>query len=132
MQRGYVMHTTQFFELLKSNHVCLVWNSSKKIFYVNGVFDNNYGRVDGKLIANRFVVGNDLDPINDICVVNDPSQSFRGEISNLNIWNRVLNVNEIGNVYSNGYVPKDNLAVSWEEVLNFNTTTKIKKRDSVV
>jgi len=126
------MHTTHVFELHVSNHVCLVWNSKKVVFYVNGVFDNNYNIVDGKLIANHFVVGNDLDPRNKNCVVNDPLQSFLGDIFNLNIWNRVLNVSEIGNVYNNGYVPNDDLAVSWEDVLNFDTTSKIKKKDFVV
>ena len=85
--------STQFL----SYHICTTWEHSAGAweFYIDGqLFESGDGLSAGHEIGNDgiFILGQDQD---DYGGGFDQDQSFNGEIYNVNMWNRVLNAEEI-------------------------------------
>lgn len=79
------------------HHICTTWENSAGAwnFYIDGqLFDSGDGLSAGHEIGNDgiFILGQDQDDYGDGF---EQDQSFNGEIYNVNMWNRVLNAEEI-------------------------------------
>jgi len=75
-------------------HVCLVWNSTNQIIYVNGVEVKNESSLGGTLNGS----GNDL-------IIGNPGTSLFYNISNFQIWNTTLpatGTDSVETLYNNG------------------------------
>ncbi len=72
-------------------HVCLVWNSTNQIIYVNGIDIKNEASLGGTLNGS----GNNL-------IIGNPGTSLLYDLSNFQIWNTTLLDTEIATLYNNG------------------------------
>lgn len=97
------------------------WKVDEVVLYINDVVDLRHTSDVVKLVANHFVVGADMMQHDNICVITTGYvKSLKGEIADLNIWNRSLTEIEIHNIYASVEFSYDDSFVAWKEILKFH------------
>lgn len=101
-------------------HFCWVWDSNGSWdTYVNGTLRET-GSSDSPSFRGTFpktngyvLLGQDTDPVDSVDVINDPGQTFLGEITELYLYQQKLPAEEVKAAF-NHTAPRNHLVAEWE------------------
>ncbi|KXJ15393.1 Neuronal pentraxin-2 [Exaiptasia diaphana] len=113
------------------HHICATWDNSagQTVIYKDGVRRAQGSLKKGPVIKSggSLIIGQDQDKVGGGF---QKYQSFVGELTGINIWNRVLGLNEISAMSKNREIPASGNVLTWNDVISGTKYGQVQIIDS--